>query len=159
MTAPAATDDTFRDNPPIARTPETVESPGPLPYAVETPAGTNVWSWTSLVCVSISMITMAIYAGVVYNVMRNAAPNSTPQQINKLLVQEMQARSGLQIIMTAGLCVTPVLAVICGIVGLVRRTPPRWPAVTALVVCGLLILVMCIGVVFTAASAAGKGGG
>jgi hypothetical protein len=159
VTAPAATDATFRDNPPIARTPETVAGPPPLPYAVEMPSGPNRWSWASLVCISITMICLAIYIGVIYNIARSLPKDANPQQTNKLLMQEMQARPGLQIILTTGLCVTPVIAVICGIVALVKKTPPRWPAIAALSVCGLFILLMCAGAIFAAATAANKGGG
>ena len=117
-TAPAATDATFRDNPPIARTPRDRRRPPPLPYAVEMPSGPNRWSWASA-CLHIHNHDLFgdLHRRCPYHCLASLPKDANPQQTNKLLMQEMQARSGLQIIfLTTGLCATPVIAVICGIV-------------------------------------------
>lgn len=159
VTAPAATDGAIQENPPIASPSDASQVPGPMPYAPQAPQGTNILSWVSLVCISVALVMLVIVFGVQLSIYKGLPPNTTPQEASKLVNAELQNRPGIWLLSIIGSCAAPLLSVICGIIALVRRRPPRWPAITALVICGMLTLIVCMGLVFMMSNAGGKPGG
>lgn len=159
VTAPAASEGVMLNNPPVASPSETGGIPVTMPYALPQPRGTNIWSWISLGCVSFSLVVLAILLGLFASLAKGLGTNPTPQEMSKFFAEEISKRPGIQALGTAGICLTPILGVVAGIVALVRRTPPRWPAITALAVSGLFILLLCLNFVFSAMAMGGKQGG
>lgn len=158
VTAPAASEPAIQENPPIASPSDAVQFPGAMSYAPTTPPGRNVLSWVSLISISVALIMLVIILGVQLSIYKGLPPNTTPQEATKLVNAELQNRPGIWLLSVIGSCVAPLLSVICGIIALVRRTPPRWPAITALVVCGILAVIACMGLAFMMANASGKPG-
>ncbi|HKQ47467.1 MAG TPA: hypothetical protein VJZ71_05320 [Phycisphaerae bacterium] len=159
VTAPAVTEGVMLENPPVASPSGTGGLPGTMPYAPTRPSGTNIWSWISLGCVSFSLIVLAVLLGLFASLAKGLGANPTPQEMSKFFAEEISKRPGIQALGMAGICFTPILGLVAGIVALVRRTPPRWPAVIALAVSGLFILLLCLNLVFSAMAMGGKQGG
>jgi hypothetical protein len=127
------------------------------PYC-RAPQGRNTLSWASLGCVVASFAIIAILTGVGISIARGIDPNTPPQEIGKKINEELQKRPGVQVMSIVGTCVLPVVGVICACAALFRRTPPRWPAIVSLVLCGGLAILACLGLVVGLAGA-GKPGG
>lgn len=160
VTAPAVTDSTIGRRPADART---ASLPGDVPtdFASAPPAlpatGTNVLSWVALVCTSATLVTLAVIAGFMVSVFRGVDPSTmSPEEMNKLMQDALMARPVLQVLIMAGLCGLPLVSVICGVIALIRRTPPKWPAIVSLCVSGGMLLCMCSATLMQAAQMAGQ---
>lgn len=159
VTAPAASEVGLQESSPVARTTSSLTDPAPMEYATPIPQRPNTLSWVALGCTSLSLIIYAVLIGTAISIAKGVGPNATPAEAQKRVQQEIQKRPGMQALSIVGSCVAPVIGIISGIVALVRRTPPRWPAVTALVFYGLVIMLSCLGFVFAISTAGGKPGG
>ncbi len=159
VTAPATTDQTIQDNPPIAAPSDVATTPASPTIASEALPRKNVLGWTSLVSVSVTLVIIAILIGIQVSIFKSLPPDTRPQDASKAINEEIQKRSGVVFLSILGSCVTPLIAVVCGIVGLVKRERPRWPAITSLVICGLMILFMCVVLSFAVMAAGGKPAG
>lgn len=160
VTAPSVTDVSIGRQPSEARTASTPNAM-PVEYSAAQPtpipAGTNVFSWVSLACVSATLITLAIFLGFLVSILRGHDPaKMDPEELNKLLQTELMARPGLQLLSMVGSCAVPVVGVICAVIALVKRTPPRWPAIASLCVFGVLLLCICSAFFMQAAQMAGQ---
>ncbi|OWY71772.1 hypothetical protein B7486_08895 [cyanobacterium TDX16] len=121
-------------------------------------SGTNILSWLSLGCISGSLICFAVFVGFVLSVAKDHDIQQMPQaEFNKILQEEMIARTGVQFAGILGFCVFPVLGIVLAIIALVKRTPPKWPAITTLSLSGLILLLMCFGFMVQAAQLPAQG--
>jgi len=152
-TAPATSTLDASAIPPTADTGE-ADGAGVLPYvgAGEAPKHkTSPMGWIALGCIVISALSL-IYVSLVASSMvqdLNMKP-TTPQEVEELqktMQERMETKPGLMIISTAGSCVFPLAGVVLAIIALVKRYRPRWPAIVALSLVGILILVSCAGVI------------
>lgn len=159
VTAPSTSESRALGNAAEAR--PTAEGSGadlapPIPVAT----GTNVMSWASLGCISGSLICFAVFAGFVLSIAKNYDIQTMQQaEFNNILQKEMMGRPGVQFAGLLGMCVFPVLGIVFAIIALVKRTPPKWPAITALSISGLVLLIMCFGIMMNASQMASQGGG
>lgn len=152
VTTPAATDGAILESPPIA-SPSMGGTPADLTYGPTAPPGRNTLSWVSLISISIAVVMLAVVLVMQVSIYKGLPPNTTPQEASKLVNAELQNRPGMWLLSVVGSCLAPVIAVVSGIIALFRRTPPRWPAITALIICGVLAVIVCMGLVFMMANA------
>ncbi len=159
-TTPAETDMTVSPDAPPAGLPGTE---GSMPYAVLPATKPSRLPWLALGCVVLSVL-FIVYAAIVGKTLTeglNTQPK-TPEEVEvfkKAIEQRMNARPGLLIASILGSCAFPVLGVILAIVALVKRSRPRWPAITALCLLGVGIVGGCIMIVMGMAAASGAAAG
>lgn len=159
VAAPAASDATIQRQPAQAR----ATGPGQPqegPFASQPPSvprGTNVLSWVALACLSFALVAVAIFGGFLISIMRGQDTSQMEQaELNKLLQTELMSRPGLQMLSMVGFCGAPIVGVICAVIALVKRTPPRWPAVVSLSILSLFLLCLLGSVIVQAAQMAGQ---
>ena len=70
----------------------------------------------------------------------------------------VQQRPGPVLIACASFCPLPLAGLICAIVALVKRSQPRWPAIVALCLVGVLLL-CCLSSGYLSGLGTGIGGG
>ncbi|GMU33148.1 MAG: hypothetical protein HS101_16685 [Planctomycetia bacterium] len=157
VTAPLVSEHQTLHDPAAARPTAAASGPAhhpPVPVA----AGTNILSWLSLACISGSLICFAVFVGFVLSIAKDHDIQQMPQaEFNKILQEEMIARTGVQFAGALGFCVFPPLGIVFAIVALVKRTPPKWPAITSLSISGLIILLMCFWIMLQAAQLPAQG--
>lgn len=157
VTAPLVSEHQTLHDPGAARPTGVTSSPAmhpPVPVAT----GTNILSWLSLACISGSLICFAVFAGFVLSIAKDHDLQKMQQaEFNKILQEEMIERTGVQFAGVLGFCVFPPLGVVLAIIALVKRTPPKWPAITTLSLSGLILLMMCFGIMLQAAQLPGQG--
>ncbi|MFQ5422529.1 MAG: hypothetical protein ACE5F9_00960 [Phycisphaerae bacterium] len=122
------------------------------PVAAAVPAGTNRFSWIALGCVGVSIVCMIVLSVVVGSIMQDIGPIDDPKELSSRLKEEIQGNSAapiLSLISILGACAFPLAGVVFAVVALARRTPPRWPAITALCLVGGLVLLLCISTFLT----------
>ncbi len=132
-----------------------------VPYASQDsiaatpPAGTNRFSWIALGCVVVSIVCMIALSIVVGSIMRDIGPIDDQRELSSRLKQELQNNSAapiLSLVSILGSCAFPLAGVVFAVIALARRTPPRWPAITALCLVGGLVLLLCISMFLTASA-------
>lgn len=159
VSAPAVSDSTIQQQPASARA-TGPQQPMEGPYGSQPPAippRTNVLSWVSLACLSFALVSLAIFAGFLISIMRGQDTSQMEQaELNKLLQTELMSRPGLQMLSMVGFCGAPVVGVICAVIALIKRTPPRWPAVVSLSILSLFLLCLIGSVIVQAAQMAGQ---
>lgn len=156
VTAPEATDPVVTDAA-TARGPTAAQSPsipGSPPPMIRQP-GTGKLGFFALACLTFSIVAISVLFSSMKAVI-DQIPQSeqTPKEINRVMAEEMNARPGLVKITFAGFCAVPIGAV-CAVIALVKKNQPRWPAITTLVVVGLLFLTFCLSFALQMGQAAG----
>lgn len=128
------------------------------PPSIPGVTGTNVLSWMSLGCISGSLICFSIFLGFAVSIAKNFDAQKFEQaEFNKALQEELAVRPGMQAAGVLGSCVFPACGVLLAIIALIKRTPPKWPAITSLAISGLVILLMCFGIMLQASQLANQG--
>ena len=157
VTAPLVSEHQTLGDPAPAR--PTGATSGPAqPPPVYAAAGSNIMSWLSLGCISGSLICLAIFVGFVFSIAKDYDIQKMQQaEFNKVLQEQLIERTGVQFSALLGLCVLPPLGIVFAIIALVKRTPPKWPAITSLSISGLILLLMCFGMMMQAAQLSSQG--
>jgi hypothetical protein len=143
-------------------------APGLLPLGPESPfgqapAGVNVVGWISLVCGALCLISLCVAISVVMAVIR-AEGLSQPAEIQEYFAEQQRSGNPPPKIMAAGmvLCLgfaAGLASLVTGIIGVISKKQPRWPAVVGLVVAACMAVVGCVGIVGQMMQAGGGGGG
>lgn len=132
-----------------------------LPYGVGPPGLRKkaVLGWIAfagaIFTVTICAYTLQAFGGLMQGLNLQPQGQTEMQELQKTIQERAQQRPGLQVGMCAGWCLFPVSALVCGIIGLVRKEQPRWPSVASLVLLGLAIALNCLGVMRLGAMGAG----
>ncbi|MCZ6682638.1 MAG: hypothetical protein O7B26_05600 [Planctomycetota bacterium] len=79
-------------------------------------------------------------------------PNPDPKELQRSIQTKMEEHSFLAMLGYVGMCAAPLAGLGFGIVALIKKTPPRWPAVVALCLIGASVILLCIVMVFLAAT-------
>ncbi|MFH1417007.1 MAG: hypothetical protein ABII12_01790 [Planctomycetota bacterium] len=159
-TTPAETDMSVRADAPPAGMPE---AGGSLPYALSPPPKPSILPWLALGCVVLSVL-FVIYAAIAGKSVTeglNMQPKTQDEAevLGKTIEERVSAKPSLRVASILGVCAMPVLGVILAIVALVKRSRPRWPAITALCLLGLAIVGGCVAVVMQMSAMSGAAGG
>ncbi len=162
-TAPAGPSDAAAGGVSSAALGEQVE---PMPQAGEpdqTPKR-SVLGWIALASIVLSIIcvTYAILTAISMTQDLHGQQPKTPEQmaeLQRIVQQRMASKPSLTVIGLAGICVLPLVAVVLAVIALFKRSRPRWPAITTLVLVGLLVVAACGGMIFQAVAAGGAASG
>ena len=79
-------------------------------------------------------------------------PNSDPKELQRSIQTKMEEHSFLAMLGYVCMCAAPLAGLGFGIVALIKKTPPRWPAVVALCLIGATVILLCIATAFLAAT-------
>lgn len=121
-----------------------------------TPVLINNWGWVALGCLTGVLVILAIFCGTALSIIRELPKDMPPEQMQKAMADEMQARSGLQYLsyaMLALLLVGNTAALYC----LAKKKVPRWPAIATLVVLVPVMLCFCFSIVMQVSQALSQG--
>ncbi len=123
----------------------TIAPPGQMagPSAPSSPL-TNKFSWIALGCVGVTAICWIVLLMMAASIVSEMGNIDDPQEMNRRMLEEAQDRPGLQGLSIIGTCAGPIMSLAFAIIALVKRTPPRWPAVVALCVVGGGFLMLCV---------------
>ena len=138
-----------------------VAPPGSMPYGVAAPGIPRkaVLGWiafaSALLTIVFSSYTLQALGSLLQGLNLQPKSRQETEELKKTIQERAQGRPGLQIGVCAGWCLFPLAAVVCGIIGLVRREQPRWPAIASLVLFGLAIALSCMGLMRIAAASGG----
>lgn len=159
--APPRSDPTIRHSAPDARLPEPV---GPIPPGIERlappagpPTGPNKLAWASLLCVIVCVISWVCLNVVILKMIGPVTQPLTPQDAQKRLSEATSAHPALTILLVisfVGGCVVPLAGIGLAIAALFSKRSPRWPAIVALCILGVLLVIACLNVVGQLAGAA-----
>jgi hypothetical protein len=133
-------------------------SPAVLGYSTQAPAvrsKARFFGWIALAAVLLAGACMVYSIAVGYSIAQglNMQQVKTPDdmaQFKKEVQARMQARPDAIVAGFAGACVLPLVGVVCAIIALVARAQPRWPAIVALCLIGLLVILVCGGMLVQA---------
>lgn len=159
VTTPAAT--TLAAAPTVPVTPFSPAAvPEPPPYAaVAASRKKAVLGWIAFACallmIAFSSYTLQAFGSLTQGLNLQPKGQQETEDFKKTLKERAQDSPGLQIGVCAGWGFFPLAAVVCGIIGLVRREQPRWPAIASLVLFGLAIALNCMGLMRIAAASGG----
>ncbi len=130
------------------------------PHAPLSPAGfrSNTSGWVALGCVTGVFVITSIFCGNVLSIMRGQPSDMTQQEMQKVMMEEMEARPGLQKLISVGFLALPIVGISAAIFSLVKRRSPRWPAIAALVVLVPVMCCMCFSFLMFFAQAGAQGG-
>ena len=147
VTAPAVSDATVNRGIPDARTPIGPEPATILPPPL--PASGNRIGWVALACTTVMILCAVIAMGMWVSVLRNEGLLDQPDQAKLKEFMEQQQKHPSPAVMRTGnlMCISFLFGLtssILGIFGVVGNRRPKWPAVTSLIVCSLLILGLCV---------------
>jgi hypothetical protein len=131
--------------------PDTATPFSSVPPVPTQPPGRGVLGYLALVLMVIAVVSGVLFSISWASVTQGIDPNMKPEELNKLLVERMQQMPRHQLAGFYGSClctlVTPIVALVLAIIALVKRSRPRWPAITALCVFGAGIVVSCAGAI------------
>ena len=105
---------------------------------------TNKFSWIALGCVGVTAICWIVLLMMVAPIASAMENIDDPQEMNRRVYEEAQKHPGLLVLLMIGACGGPIMSPAFAIIALVKRTPPRWPAVVALCVVGGGFLMLCV---------------
>jgi hypothetical protein len=165
---PAATTLNAAGTPPTATAAPVPAMTSPLPPGLmplsetpQPPSKRATCGWIALVCLIVAVVFCA-YCRAAFNTMMqgmNVQPK-TPEEVEtfkKEFNERAQSRPGLMAVSIVGVCVMPLAMLVFAIVSLARSERPRWPAITSLILTGLLIVLVCAGVFLKGMSTGGGG--
>ncbi len=132
----------------------------PIPILSAPARPRSVLGWIALVCIA-GGIGLTLYVGFVYAaIMSDLDLQTTPQEeLRKIAEQRVQSKPGLQVLGLLGSCAMPLAGVVCAIVLLVKGAAPRWPAIVALCLIGVVFIGTCTVLMMRAGSPAPGAGG
>lgn len=147
VTAPANSDTSVHRGIPDARSTPEPAMGQIMPPLVPT-LGNRV-GWAALACTTVMILCGIIAMGMWLSVLRHEGLLDQPDQAKlKEFMEQQQKSPGPAIRRTGNLmCISILFGLISlplGIMGVVGNRRPKWPAVTSLIVCGLLVLLMCV---------------
>ncbi len=145
--APASSDPNIQFDVPVA---PPQGGPGPevvgfdaAPFVAAEPRRC-VLGWIALACLGACFLCMCVLMSIVLPAMANLGPNPDPVAIQKAVMAK-QMESPLAIVAGFLSSLTPIAGLALAIVSLVRRESPRWPAIVAISLSAVMVLLMCLG--------------
>lgn len=176
VTAPFSSDPTvrmpgggaIREAGPLGDAPQTSAGGtlSPLSYGTamsQLPAGRNTIGWVAFILAILCVISFGAMT-VVYGSWIASEGFKTQAEIRDRMTEIQRSGQVPPILMAVGgmSCLgllSFVAALVTGILGIVNKRQPRWPAMVAVMVAGGMILILCAGVCMQASQAGGVGGG
>lgn len=171
-TTPAATDPSVKSSAPqagegdIAGLPsaEIAGTPGGSPLLQEKEPPRSKLGWIALACACLAIACIYLTGdgfSPITQFVQDLDPNISDEEKSSLIEAEttklIQEHPWLIIVGILGVCALPVACIVFAIIALVKKARPRWPAIVALVLPPvLLVLLMCVGFAQKAASPAGQ---
>jgi hypothetical protein len=131
-----------------------IDAPPPLP-----PASGGKLGWIALILAVGFVFSLAAFLlSTAATAAKELPPNPTREEITRFFEKRIEENPRLQALSVATICVVPILGICLAIAALVRRSTPRWPAITALALISSFYLLICLSAVLQAGMLAGRDG-
>lgn len=122
-------------------------SVSPAESALPTPVGVkqgNPLSWISLGCVAVSIIAWIVFMGYLAPIIQKLPDPGDQEAVRKAFEEEFAGGAGVMLVSLLAACTLQLAGLVCGIIALVKKSPPRWPAIAALCIMGGSVLLLCV---------------
>ncbi len=141
-TAPAKTDLT-PGSPATASPPGMDYTPPVGPAPGSPPHWASVCGWISLACVPLVFVLTFVAASMLQEFTGPLSEVSSRAEREAISREMVESNPQAILLLAVGACMLPVAAIVLAVIALVAHAVPRWPAIVALCLMGVGVLLMC----------------
>jgi len=156
--APASSDPDIHFNVPVAPPQggfedDAVGNDGVPPTAVAETRRCKL-GWIALACLGVCLLSLCVLMPVVFSALSGLGVNPDPAAVQKVTMN-LQTTHPWTVVPNCLGTVMPVVALAMAIGSLARRESPRWPAIVALSVSAVMVVLVCLGFFMILATVSG----
>ena len=118
-------------------------APAGAPAPGSPPRWASVCGWISLACVPMVFVLTFAAALMSQEFTGTLSEGASRAEIEAVRDDIVKSKPQAILILGVGVCVLPVVAIVLAVIALVARAVPRWPAIVALCLMGVGVLLMC----------------